>query len=99
MSRDVLIRPLVTEKLTYLMEQGQYAFVADMKANKVQIRKAVEARYPGVIVTGVRTMIQRGKRRRQFTRTGVTEGRTAYYKKAIVSIDPEGEQIDFFEQI
>ena len=99
MPRDVLIRPLVTEKLTYLMEQGQYAFVVDMKANKVEIRKAVEARYPGAVVKDVRTMIQRGKRRRQFTRSGVTEGRTAYYKKAIVTLDPEGEQIDFFEQI
>lgn len=99
MSRDILIQPLVTEKLTHLMEQGQYAFVVDMEANKVQIKKAIQKRYPGVKITGVRTMIVRGKRRRQFTRAGVVEGRTAFYKKAIVSIDPEGEEIDFFEQI
>jgi len=99
MSREILIRPLVTEKLTHLMETGQYAFVVDMKANKVQIRRAVEERFPGVQVKDVRTMIVRGKRRRQFTRTGVSEGRTAYYKKAIVSLKPGSEEIDFFENI
>ncbi len=99
MSRDILIRPLVTEKLTHLMETGQYAFVVDMNANKVQIRRAVEARFPGVQVKEVRTMIVRGKRRRQFTRRGASEGRTAYYKKAIVSLLPGSPEIDFFENI
>ena len=99
MSREILIRPLVTEKLTRLMEEGHYTFVVDKGANKVEIRKAIEARYPGVVIKSIRTMIQRGKRRRQFTRRGVNEGRTAAYKKAIVTLDPAGEQIDFFEQI
>ena len=99
MSREILIRPLVTEKLTTLMEDGQYAFVVDVKANKIQIRKAIEERFPGVHIKEVRTMIVRGKRRRQFTRRGVREGRTARYKKAIVSLAPDSEQIDFFENI
>ncbi len=99
MSREILIRPLVTEKLTALMENGQYAFVVDVKANKIQIRKAIEERFPGVHIKEVRTMIVRGKRRRQFTRRGVREGRTARYKKAIVSLAPDSEQIDFFENI
>ena len=99
MSREILIRPLVTEKLTMLMEDGQYAFVVDVKANKIQIRKAIEERFPGVHIKEVRTMIVRGKRRRQFTRRGVREGRTARYKKAIVSLAPDSEQIDFFENI
>ncbi len=99
MSREILIRPLVTEKLTHQMESGHYAFVVAKSANKVEIRKAVEARYPGVVIKDVRTMIQRGKRRRQFTRRGVNEGRTATYKKAIITIDPNGAAIDFFEQI
>lgn len=99
MSREILIRPLVTEKLTALMEDGQYAFMVNLKANKIQIRKAIEERFPGVHIKEVRTMIVRGKRRRQFTRRGVREGRTARYKKAIVSLTPESEQIDFFENI
>ena len=99
MSREILIRPLVTEKLTALMEDSQYAFVVDIKANKIQIRKAIEERFPGVHIKEVRTMIVRGKRRRQFTRRGVREGRTARYKKAIVSLAPDSEQIDFFENI
>ena len=89
----------MTEKLTQLMEQGHYTFEVDMNANKVEIRKALEARYPNVQIKEVRTMIQRGKRRRQFTKRGVAAGRTAAYKKAIVTLDPNGEQIDFFEQI
>lgn len=99
MSQEILIRPLVTEKLTRLMEAGHYTFVVDKAANKVEIRKAIEARYPGVVVKEVRTMIQRGKRRRQMTKRGLSEGRTAAYKKALITLDPNGNQIDFFEQI
>ncbi len=99
MRREILIRPLVTEKLTTLMESGHYAFVVNLKANKIQIRKAIEERFPGVHIKEVRTMIVRGKRRRQFTRRGVREGRTATYKKAIVTLAPDSEQIDFFENI
>lgn len=99
MSNNVLIRPLVTEKLTGQMEKGHYAFVVDLKANKLQIRRAVEARFPSVTIKEVRTMIVRGKKRRQMTRTGVHEGRTARYKKAIVTLTPDSEQIDFFENI
>lgn len=99
MSREILIRPLVTEKLTNLMEGSHYAFVVDMDANKIQIRHAVEERFPGVQIKEVRTMVVRGKRRRQMTRRGVNEGRTARYKKAIVTLTPDSEQIDFFEGI
>ena len=81
------------------MEAGHYAFVVDMKANKVQVRQAVEARYPGAKVKEVRTMIVRGKRRRQFTRRGVVAGRTAYFKKAVVTLAPDREQIDFCESV
>lgn len=99
MSKNVLIRPYVTEKTTRLMEQGQYAFVVGLKANKVEIRKAIEARYPGAKVEKVRTMVMPGKTRRQFRRGGMNEGRTPPFKKAIVTVDPSGEQIDFFESI
>ena len=99
MSRKILIRPLVTEKLSQQMEEGHYAFQVDKGANKIQIRRAVEARYPGVQIKEVRTMVVRGKRRRQFTRRGAVEGRTASYKKAIVTLMPGSEQIDFFESV
>jgi large subunit ribosomal protein L23 len=99
MSNSVLIRPLVTEKLTELMERGHYAFQVRMSANKVEVRKALEERYPGVRIKEVRTMIVRGKRRSQLTRRGRMEGRTATYKKAIVTLHPESELIDFFEEV
>lgn len=99
MSNDILIRPLVTEKLTVQMEAGHYAFQVAKGANKVEIRKAVEARYPGIQVKEIRTMIVRGKRRTQMTRRGRVEGRRAAYKKAIVTLAPGSEQIDFFEEV
>lgn len=99
MPREILKRPLVTEKLTMLMESGHYAFVVDIKANKTEIKKAVEAQFPEVNVASVRTMIVRGKRRRQTTRRGVREGRTTRYKKAIITLAPGSEQIDFFSSV
>ncbi|MDQ7041280.1 MAG: 50S ribosomal protein L23 [Rhodothermus sp.] len=95
----ILIRPLVTEKLSQQMEEGRYAFIVAKDANKIEIRKAVEAMYPGVKVKKVRTMIMPGKRRRQFTRRGVAEGRTGAYKKAIVTLTPDSPRIDFFENV
>lgn len=96
---DTLIRPILTEKTAHMMEEGQYVFQVRDQASKVEVRKAVEQQYPNVIVTGVRTMNVRGKKKRQFTAAGAIEGSTSGYKKAIVSLDPEGEQIDFFEDI
>jgi len=99
MSNNILVKPLVTEKLTALMEDGHYAFQVAREANKVEIRKAVEARYPGVKVKEVRTMIVRGKRRAQMTKRGRIEGRRAAYKKALVTLLPDSEPIDFFEEV
>ena len=65
----------------------------------MEIRKAVEARYPGVKIKEVRTMVVRGKRRRQTTRRGIIQGRTSGYKKAIVTLKPDSEPIDFFENV
>lgn len=98
-NKQILIRPLVTEKLSQQMEQGHYAFVVAKDANKVEIRKAIQARYPDIDIKEVRTMVVRGKRRRQFTRRGLQEGRTASYKKAIVTLLPDSEPIDFYEEI
>jgi len=94
----VLIRPIVTEKMTRLSEEGRhYAFEVRKDANKIEIRRAIEARYPGVAVKEVRTMIVRGKNRRRFTRAGVVQGKERSYKKAIVTLT-DGE-IDFFEGV
>jgi len=99
MSNNILIRPMVTEKLTGLMEGRHFAFEVRKEANKVEIRKAVEEQYPGVKIKEVRTMVVRGKRRRQMTKRGVLDGRTASLKKALVTLTPDSELIDFFEQI
>ena len=99
MTKDVLIRPLVTEKMSALMEEGHYAFVVQKEANKIEIREAIQSRYPGIKIKEVRTMVVRGKRRRQFTRRGLVQGRVASYKKAIVTLEPDSEQIDFFEEV
>ena len=94
----ILIRPIVTEKMTRLSEQGKhYAFEVDKGANKIEIRKAIEERYPAVAVKSVRTMTVRGKRRRRLTKRGLIEGRQRSYKKAIITLS-DGE-IDFFEDV
>lgn len=99
MSKRVLIKPYVTEKTTRLMQEAKYTFVVGMDTTKTEIRKAIEARYPGVDVQSVRTQVVPAKRRRRYSRGGVIEGRTSGFKKAIVQVDPSGEQIDFFESV
>jgi large subunit ribosomal protein L23 len=95
---DILIKPIVTEKMTRLTEEGRhYAFQVAKDANKIEIRKAIEARYPDVQIKEVRTMVVRGKRRRQFTKKGLVQGRKPSYKKAIVTL-VSGE-IDFYESV
>lgn len=96
---DILIQPLVTEKLSAQMEDGHYAFKVKKTASKVEIKAAIKARYPDVRIKEVRTMIVRGKRRSQMTRRGLVEGRVASFKKAIVTLLPDSEPIDFFEEI
>ncbi len=99
MSNHILIEPHLTEKSTEQMYEGKYSFVVRLRATKPQIKAAIQYRYPGVRVTSIRTQIVPGKRRRQFRQGSMVEGRTSGFKKAIVEIDPEGEQIDFFEDV
>lgn len=90
--RDVLVRPLVTEKSTRLMSQANaYTFEVAPKATKVQIRQAVEQIFR-VNVVDVRTMWVRGKKRRR----GRYEGRRPDWKKAVVRL-AEGQRIEIFE--
>jgi large subunit ribosomal protein L23 len=98
MARSILIKPIVTEKMTRLQEEGRhYAFQVAKDANKIEIRKAIQARYPDADIKEVRTMVVRGKRRRQFTKRGLVTGRQPSYKKAIVTL--KSGEIDFFESI
>lgn len=95
---DILIRPVVTEKMERLTEKvNQYGFIVDKRANKLQIKKAIEELY-GVTVDSVNTMRYAGKVKSRYTRTGVLVGRTNSYKKAIVTLK-EGEKIDFYSNI
>ena len=95
---DIIIKPVITEKMTEMGETlNRYGFVVNRKANKLQIKKAVEDLY-GVEVISVNTMTYRGKTKSRFTRTGVISGKTASYKKAIVTV-AEGETIDFYSNI
>lgn len=90
-AREVLIRPIVTEKSTALMEQGKYTFRVPLQATKIQIRQAVEQIFK-VKVQSVNTMRYEGKLKRM----GRTEGRRSDWKKAIVTLKP-GETIELFE--
>ena len=99
MSNNILVRPMVTEKLTELMGNGHFSFEVQKCANKIEIRNAIEKRYPGIKIKEVRTMIVRGKHRSQQTKKGRVEGRRASLKKAIVTLMPDSERIDFFEEV
>jgi len=95
MARTILIKPLITEKTEYLSEElGKYTFVVDQKANKIEIKKAVEDMY-SVNVERVNTMIMPAKAMSRNTRSGLLRGRKPAYKKAVVTL-AEGEEIDFF---
>lgn len=91
-NRDIIIRPLMTEKIATLQEiQNKVAFIVDRSANKIEIRKAVEDRFD-VKVKKVATINMKGK----VKRLGRFEGRRSHWKKAIVTLR-EGFTIDFFE--
>jgi large subunit ribosomal protein L23 len=95
---DVLVKPLITEKMTGIGEKlGQYGFVVNRKANKLQVKEAVEKMY-GVTVQSVNTMILPGKKRSRNTKTKFIVGRTAAVKKAVVTL-ADGETIDFYSNI
>ncbi len=95
---NILIKPVVTEKMTHQGETlNRYGFIVDKRANKIEINKAVEDLY-GVTVESVNTMRYGGKRRSRYTRTGIIQGKTNSYKKAIVTL-AEGESIDFYSNI
>ena len=95
---NIIIKPIITEKMTAMGEKmNRYGFIVNKKANKLQIKKAVEDLY-GVDVEAVNTMIFSGKNKSRNTKSGVITGRTNTYKKAIITL-AEGETIDFYSNI
>jgi len=91
--RDVVIRPIITEKSTALREHNCYVFQVAPWANKIEIKKAVEELYK-VTVLKVRTVNVRGKKKR----LGRFEGKKPDWKKAICTLK-EGDTIEFFEGV
>ncbi|EAR02119.1 50S ribosomal protein L23 [Maribacter sp. HTCC2170] len=95
---SVLIKPIITEKMTADSElHNRYGFVVDPKANKIQIKDAVEATY-GVSVKKVRTMNYGPTRKSRYTKTGIQHGKTNAIKKAIIDV-AEGDIIDFYSNL
>ncbi len=90
-ARDLILKPLISEKAVAKMGEGKYAFKVRLDANKTQIADAIEKIY-GVTVTGVNTIRMMGKERR----VGKFTGRRSDWKKAIVQLK-EGDSIKVFE--
>jgi len=95
---STIIKPIITEKITKDGELfNRFGFVVNKRANKIEIKKAVEAAY-GVSVVDVNTMIYRADRTTKYTKSGMISGKTATYKKAVVTLK-EGDTIDFYTNI
>ncbi|MCD8312831.1 MAG: 50S ribosomal protein L23 [Bacteroidales bacterium] len=94
----IIIKPIVTEKMTVLGDKlNRYGFIVDRKANKLQIKAAVEQMY-NVSVLTVNTLNYYGKRRARYTKSGILRGRDNHYKKAYVTL-VDGDKIDFYANI
>ena len=92
---DVLIKPILSEKANSQQEKlRRYAFRVSKKANKLEIKKAVEEFY-GVTVVDVNTSVVPGKNKTRFTKAGYIQGKKSAYKKAMVTV-AEGETIDLY---
>lgn len=91
--RDVLIRPVITEKANNMMQDNKYTFIVPLTANKIEIRQAVEKIFK-VKVVGVNTIRVMGKMKRM----GRNQGKRPDYKKAIVKVAP-GQSIELFEGV
>ena len=94
----ILIKPIVTEKLTALGEKyNRYGFIVDRDANKLQIKAAVEQTY-NVNVASVNTVNYHGKRKQRYSKSGILRGRMNHFKKAYITLQGE-DKIDFYANI
>ena len=95
---EVLVKPILTEKANGQQDKlRRYAFRVNRKANKLEIKKAVEDFY-GVTVIDVNTSVVPGKNKTRFTKAGYVQGRKPAYKKAMITV-AEGESIDLYAAI
>jgi large subunit ribosomal protein L23 len=95
MAKQILIKPLITEKATRLADKrNTYSFVVNRDANKIEIKAAVEGMF-NVTVDNVNTAILPGKPKSRSTKTAIVRGTKSSYKKAFVTLPP-GETIDLF---
>jgi large subunit ribosomal protein L23 len=95
---DIIIKPIVTEKVNQLGEKfNRYGFRVAREANKLQIQKAIQDMYNVTVVT-VNTMNCAGKKKSRYTKSGIINGKSPSYKKAIVTVK-QGEKIDFYSNI
>lgn len=95
---EVLVKPILTEKANAQQEKlRRYAFKVDRRANKLEIKKAVEEFY-GVNVIDVNTAVVPGKNKTRYTKAGFIQGMKSAYKKALVTV-AEGESIDLYSNI
>ena len=90
--RDIIKRPVITERSTDLMEENKFAFEVDLKANKTEIKAAIEEIF-GVKVDKVNTLRVPSKKKR----VGKFMGRTSEWKKAVVTLTPDSKPLNFFE--
>lgn len=94
-AQDIILKPIVTEESMTGIMVKKYTFKVAKDANKTEIKKAVEEAFPGTVVEKVNTMHVRGRKRRQ----GYKVGRTASWKKAIVTLTEDSKEIEFFEDM
>ena len=92
---DIIIRPVLTEKSYDMIGSETYTFIVDKRANKTEIKQAVEAVFEGVEVDRVNVVNRLGKMKRQ----GRFEGRTASTKKAYVTLKENSKGIEFFDSM
>ncbi len=95
---EILIKPILTEKANNQQEKlKKFAFKVNRKANRLEIKKAIETFY-GVTVADVNTLVVPGKQRTRMSKTGIMKGVKPSYKKALVTL-AEGETIDLYSSI
>lgn len=92
---DVIIRPIISETSMMDAAYKKYTFEVDKRANKTEIKQAIESIFDGVAVDKVNTMNMKGKPKRQ----GRFVGRTASWKKAVVTLTADSKEIEIFEGI
>jgi len=92
-AHDIIVRPIISESSMEQLADRKYTFEVAKDANKIEIKKAIEEVFPGVLVESVNTVNVSGKMKRM----GRTEGKRADWKKAIVKLKEDSKTIEFFE--